>query len=322
MTPRVSVVMPALQAERTIGAAVSSVLQQTYTDLELVVVDDGSTDATGAIAAAHAGPVEVVRQENAGVAAARNAGIERASGELIAFCDADDILLPGHLEALVAVRERHGGIATANCYWLFPGGIDPSRMRYKGGFPQPERQRLAILEQNFVSTMSLFPKRLVGGDRPVRRRSGGRPRTGTSGCARSSPATASRSSRGRSRSTAGATPGCPSARDEMDAHIEAILRSVRRADRAHGGRARVPASGGSPARARGSCARGDEALRAGRYGEAPQRYRERGRLVPSERPLVWKARVLARAPRLDGPLVRARQQRIERRVGFGEGHVR
>ena len=90
------------------------------------------------------------------------AGSREAQGELIAFCDADDVLLPRHLEALVATYEAsEGGLATSNCYWLFPGGIHPSRTRYKGGFPRPERQRLAILEQNFVSTMSLFPKALA-----------------------------------------------------------------------------------------------------------------------------------------------------------------
>ena len=321
MTPRVSVVMPAWQAERTVGAAVSSVLQQTYADLELVVVDDGSTDATGAIAAAHPGPVEVVRQENAGVAAARNAGIERARGALIAFCDADDILLPAHLEALVAVQARHGGIATANCYWLFPGGIDATRVRYKGRFPAPDRQRLAILEQNFVSTMSLFPKRLweeIGPFDPERRQAedwdfwlraifaGHR---------------VALQPRPLALYRWGDT-GLSSARDEMDAHIDAILRSVP-------GRFELTAAESDYLRRRlaGPAPRqlwreADEALRDGRYGEASRKYSAIAALVPSERPLVWKARVLAAAPRLTGPLVRARQQRTERRVGFGEGHVR
>ena len=72
------------------------------------------------------------------MAAARNRGIAEAQGELIAFCDADDVLLPLHLEELVATFDRHGGgIATSNCYWLFPSGIHPSRTRYKGRFPRP-----------------------------------------------------------------------------------------------------------------------------------------------------------------------------------------
>ena len=108
----VSVVIPAFDAERTVGAAISSVLWQTYGDLEVVVVDDGSGDATGAIASSFPEPVRVVRRENGGVAAARNLGIAEARGELIAFCDADDVLLPRHLEALVEVHGRAGGIAT------------------------------------------------------------------------------------------------------------------------------------------------------------------------------------------------------------------
>src|SRR3954469_19019520 len=158
MAPRISVVMPAYQAERTIGAAVSSVLSQTEADLELVVVDDGSTDATGAIAQAHPG-VRVVHQENAGVAEARNRGIAEARGELVTFCDADDILLPRHVEALLDMWERRGGgIATSNCYWLFEGGIHPSRRRYKGGFPAPERQRLPLPQDNLLATMPRFPR--------------------------------------------------------------------------------------------------------------------------------------------------------------------
>ena len=164
--PRVSVVMPAYQAAWCIGAAASSVLWQTYDDLELVVVDDGSTDGTADVVEALPGPVRVLRQENAGVGAARNRGIEAATGELIAFLDADDVVFPRHLEALVGVYDRHGGIATANAYWLFPGGINPGKTRHKGRFPPPGEQRRAILEQNFVSTMSVFPRSLpteIGG---------------------------------------------------------------------------------------------------------------------------------------------------------------
>ena len=89
MTPRVSVVMAAYQAETTVGAAVESVLWQRYPNFELIVVDDGSTDATASIVAAHKGPLRLVQQGNAGVGAARNRGIAEAKGELITFCDAD-----------------------------------------------------------------------------------------------------------------------------------------------------------------------------------------------------------------------------------------
>jgi GT2 family glycosyltransferase len=313
--------MPAYQAERSIGAAASSVLWQTYRDLELIVVDDGSTDATGTIAEAHPGPVRVVRQENRGVAAARNRGIAEASGELVTFCDADDLLFERHLEALLAVREAHGGIATANSYWLFPGGVHPSRVRYKGNFPPPERQRLAILEHNFVSTMSLFPRELVDelGPFDEQRRwaedwdfwlraifAGHR---------------ISLQPEPRALYRWGST-GLSAEREEMDAHIESLLESAaRRPDLTDEERAylRRRLAGPGPRRL---IRLGDEALRDGRYRDAERSYREAATLCPSDPRLVWKARSMRLAPALLGRLVRARQLRIERSVGFEEGHVR
>jgi hypothetical protein len=67
---------------------------------------------------------------------------------------------------------------------------------------------------------------------------------------------------------------------------------------------------------------GDEALRAGRFGEASRLYREAATLCPSERPLVWKARALRAAPFLTGPVVRARQLRLERQLGLGPERLR
>ena len=317
----VSVVIPAFEAEATVGAAISSALWQTYRDFEVVVVDDGSHDATGSIAGSFPEPVRVVRQENAGVAAARNRGVAEAQGELIAFCDADDVLLPQHLEALVTVHERRGGIVTSNCYWLFPGGIHPARTRYKGRFPAPERQRHAILEQNFVSTMSLFPKGLVdeigsfdtelrvaedwdfwlraiyaGHSVALQPRPLALYRWGSSGLA------------------------ADSAR--MDEHADAVLRkAAARDDLTRDERAYVKRRLAGPGPAELG-RQGDEALRAGRYREAARRYREAAALCPSEPALLRKARVLRLAPQLVGPLVRSRQLRIEQAVGFEEGHVR
>jgi glycosyltransferase involved in cell wall biosynthesis len=320
MSPRVSVVMPAYNADVSIGGAISTVLGQTYRDFELVVVDDGSTDGTGQIAGAFPA-VRVIRQENAGVAAARNRGISAARGELIAFCDADDLLLPPHLEALVEVYDGDGGIATSNCYWLFPGGIHPSRTRYKRWFPPPPRQRLAILEQNFVSTMSLFPKALVDEIGPFdleRRRA-----EDWDFWLRAIYAGHRVSLQPRPLALyRWASTSLSSDYAEMDADVEAILRKVEQRDdlsREERQYLRRRLAGPGPRRLGRS---GDEALRARRYRDAAASYGEAASLCPSERPLVWKARALALAPRLVGPLVRARQLGIERRIGFDEGHVR
>jgi len=319
----VSVVMPAYQAAATVGAAVSTVLGQTYDDLELVLVDDGSTDATGAIAAAHEGPVRVVRQENAGVAAARNVGIAAAAGELVAFCDSDDLWFPRHIEALVAAYDSVGGrrIATANSYWLFPGGIDSSKVRYRGSFPEPDRQRIAILEQNFVNTMSLFPRALVDeiGPFDVRRRRAEDWDFWLRAIYAGYRVVLQRRPLALYR---WGTEGLSSAYERMDEDIEAILRTTAaRADLRADERTYLERrlSGPHP---RELSRRGDEALRAGRYRDAASLLHRAAALVPSERPLVWKARALSLAPPLVGRVLRARQRRIERSVGFDERHTR
>ena len=96
--PLVSVLIGAFDAERYLGEAIDSVLAQSYRPLELIVVDDGSTDGTARVAESYGPGVVSVRQENAGNGAARNRAVELASGALLAFLDADDRFLPGKLE--------------------------------------------------------------------------------------------------------------------------------------------------------------------------------------------------------------------------------
>ena len=88
----VSVVIPCYNQAHFLGEAIESVLAQTYPHLEIVVVDDGSTDNTGEVAARYPG-VRYVRQENQGLAAARNTGLRHSSGDYLVFLDADDRLL-------------------------------------------------------------------------------------------------------------------------------------------------------------------------------------------------------------------------------------
>jgi glycosyltransferase involved in cell wall biosynthesis len=97
--PLVSVVIPAYNAEAYITAAVDSVLAQTFRDLELIVVDDGSSDATVARLGTYGDAVRCLRQPNGGVSRARNRGVEVSRGRLVAFLDADDVWLPTKLGA-------------------------------------------------------------------------------------------------------------------------------------------------------------------------------------------------------------------------------
>ncbi len=102
----VSVVIPCYNQAHFLGEAIESVLAQSYPHFEVVVVDDGSTDNTSEVAARYPG-VRCVRQDNQGLAAARNSGIAHSKGEYLVFLDADDRLLPHALEVGVESLEAH-----------------------------------------------------------------------------------------------------------------------------------------------------------------------------------------------------------------------
>lgn len=96
--PLVSIIIPALNAERFIAEAIESILAQGVEPIEIVVIDDGSTDRTAAIANRYGSPVRCISQPNRGLPGARNSGLAAASGDLIGFCDADDVFMPGCLQ--------------------------------------------------------------------------------------------------------------------------------------------------------------------------------------------------------------------------------
>src|SRR4051812_26873537 len=97
-TSLVSVIIPTYNRANVVSEAVESVLNQTYSKVELIVVDDGSTDDTLEKLRRFGNTITVITQENAGPSAARNAGIANARGDLIAFLDSDDLWLPTNLE--------------------------------------------------------------------------------------------------------------------------------------------------------------------------------------------------------------------------------
>jgi len=134
----VSVVIPLYNKERHVARAVQSVLDQTYGDLEVIVVDDGSTDGgADVVEAIHDPRVKLIRQENAGVSAARNRGIAEARAELLAFLDADDEWLPGFLETILRLNRscpECGAYATAYDVVKMDGA---RRTRDLKGLPAP-----------------------------------------------------------------------------------------------------------------------------------------------------------------------------------------
>lgn len=113
--PLVSVIITAWNMEAWIAETLESVLAQTYPRVEIVVVDDGSSDGTPAILAGYAGRIRTFRQANQGLAAARNAGIGISRGEYLAFLDADDLWAPDKLAVQMAVAARHPESGLIGC---------------------------------------------------------------------------------------------------------------------------------------------------------------------------------------------------------------
>lgn len=116
--PLVSIIIPAYNAERWIGATLDSCVSQTWENIEVIVVDDGSSDQTSRAADATRDPrVQLFRQDHNGAAAARNRGLEEALGDLIQFLDADDLLSSDKLEKQIEALREEQADAVASCAW-------------------------------------------------------------------------------------------------------------------------------------------------------------------------------------------------------------
>lgn len=116
--PTVSVVIPAYKAEQTIRRAIDSVLAQTVPAHEIIVVDDGSPDQQAAVVESYGPPVRLIRQPNGKTAKARNAGLDAATGEFIAFLDADDYWEPQKLARQLAIFDIHPEVGTVAGAWF------------------------------------------------------------------------------------------------------------------------------------------------------------------------------------------------------------
>jgi CDP-glycerol glycerophosphotransferase len=129
--PCLSIVVPIYNVEPYLDECLDSLARQTFTDLEVVMVDDGSTDGSAAIAqefSARDARFKLIRQPNGGLSAARNTGLEAAAGEFIAFVDSDDVVAPGAYELLVGSLEQSGSdIASGNVHRLTTSGSRQAR---------------------------------------------------------------------------------------------------------------------------------------------------------------------------------------------------
>lgn len=157
---RVSVVVPAFNVETWLAGAIESVVSQDPAPHEVIVVDDGSTDGTARLAESIGPGVKLVRRPNGGLAAARNTGVDAATGDLILFLDADDELLPGALAVLIDLRRRFPDAAAyiPNHNEVGPGVAQLSWPTW----PEPKvlsRADLArLLRRNWLRANCLVPR--------------------------------------------------------------------------------------------------------------------------------------------------------------------
>jgi glycosyltransferase involved in cell wall biosynthesis len=159
MPPLVSVLLPVYNRASSVARAIESVLAQTYAPVELIVIDDGSTDGTRDVLARYASRMTILEQNHGGAYRARNTGIQHSTGELIAFIDSDDAWLPEKLARQVPLFERDEvGLVFGNARVLTPSGPTEKTMF---DITPPKRGRAAahLVWGNFVPTVTAVARR-------------------------------------------------------------------------------------------------------------------------------------------------------------------
>ena len=144
---RVSVIIPAHNASEYVGQAIQSALTQSYAPLEVIVVDDGSTDATPDIVAGFAAPVRLIRKPNGGPASARNVGARAAKGDWLAFLDSDDWWYPEKLSRQMALTDDAST------------GLIHSPADHRTDIPPPVLTFEALWQRNRINMSSVLIRR-------------------------------------------------------------------------------------------------------------------------------------------------------------------
>lgn len=158
----VSIIIPSYNHAHYIHEAINSALAQTYKNIEIVVIDDGSTDNTKEVVTSYTntGKVRYIYQENRGLAAARNSGLRVAKGRYIKFLDSDDFLYPEQIKMQVdQIKTNDSIFSISDCIYLRPNGTTALHKYYP---PDPERQLNVFIEANQAPVHSfLTPKSLI-----------------------------------------------------------------------------------------------------------------------------------------------------------------
>lgn len=153
---KVSVIIPAYNGDRYLAEAIDSVLEQTYRDYEIIVVDDGSTDNTAQVARQYGNRVRYLSQKNQGVAASRNFGLAAALGDYIAFLDQDDLFLPHKLAIQTELLDKDADLGMVNSGWQIYQDRSSSDLAIATAAVQPWQQIPDLSAANLIVWKPVF----------------------------------------------------------------------------------------------------------------------------------------------------------------------
>ena len=154
----VSVIIPIYNVEKYLRVCVDSVLEQTYRDLKIILVDDGSTDSCGRICEEFAGKdsrIQVIHKENGGLSDARNAGLALADGAFILYLDSDDYLVTDAVEKLMKIQEKSGAdIVFGNFFYTYPDHEYAASAWHQSDMVLDNRQAMEALVDGRLETFA------------------------------------------------------------------------------------------------------------------------------------------------------------------------
>jgi len=157
--PLVSIIIPAYNAEQYLSQSLESALNQSYQDLEVIVVDDGSTDKSVAIAQEYGSRVKLFQQRNLGAATARNCGVKLSKGQWIAFLDSDDIWAASKIERQL---DHCGDLSWSHSDWFFIGHNQDGTIKGSDRAPKFGGDVLSkLIVDNFIGTSTVMVRREV-----------------------------------------------------------------------------------------------------------------------------------------------------------------
>lgn len=162
MIPRVSVVIPTYNYAQYVGLAVKSVLDQSYPDIEIIVVDDGSTDKTREVLIPYVPKIHYYYKDNGGTASALNYGITRTTGKYVCWLSSDDIFLAGKVAKQVSLMEKETALGFSYTSFIVIDGAGNKQYEVHSPFYQDQREMITkLMEGCFINGSSVIMRKSV-----------------------------------------------------------------------------------------------------------------------------------------------------------------